>query len=127
FEKAWRERHRYRSDLANFTTWLFTIARNIATDHLRHEQVEQSLVQAAVFEPESMDDMVQKNADIAYLLSLLNELPNRERELVALKYGANLTNRQIAPLVGLSESNVGTVLNRTLNKLREQWEKSHEA
>ena len=35
FEKAWRARHRYRTDRAGFSTWLFEIARNVATDHLR--------------------------------------------------------------------------------------------
>src|ERR1044072_1899656 len=35
FEKAWRHRGRYRDDLASFSTWLFTIARRVATDHFR--------------------------------------------------------------------------------------------
>src|SRR5215208_3428866 len=35
FEKAWRHRDRYRNDLASFSTWLFTIARRVATDHFR--------------------------------------------------------------------------------------------
>src|SRR4051812_50179110 len=35
FEKAWRARHRYRRDLAGFSTWLLTIAPNVSTDHLR--------------------------------------------------------------------------------------------
>jgi RNA polymerase sigma-70 factor, ECF subfamily len=33
FEKAWRNRNRYRYDLAAFSTWLFTIARRVAQDH----------------------------------------------------------------------------------------------
>src|SRR5262249_38652901 len=35
FEKAWRARGRYRRDLGRFTSWLFAIARNVATDHFR--------------------------------------------------------------------------------------------
>src|SRR5215208_2492643 len=35
FEKAWAARHRYRRDLAAFSTWLMTIARNVAIDHRR--------------------------------------------------------------------------------------------
>jgi len=41
--------------------------------------------------------------------------------LIALKYGASLNNRQIAELTGLSESNVGTILHRTVGALRAQW------
>jgi RNA polymerase sigma-70 factor (ECF subfamily) len=49
-------------------------------------------------------------------------LPERERELLSLKYGAGLTNRAIARLTGLSESNVGTLLHRTIAGLRTEWD-----
>jgi DNA-binding NarL/FixJ family response regulator len=49
-------------------------------------------------------------SDLARLAALTANLPARERELIALKYGASLNNRLIAELTGLSESNVGTVL-----------------
>src|SRR5512133_2257703 len=40
-EKAWRNRWRYRRDLAAFSTWLFTIARRVGQDHYRkkHDDV----------------------------------------------------------------------------------------
>ena len=47
---------------------------------------------------------------------------DRERELVSLKYGAGLTNRAIARLLGLTESNVGTILHRTVTRLRAGWD-----
>ena len=53
---------------------------------------------------------------------LLAELPDRERELLALKYGSGLTNREIAGLTGVSESNIGTILYRTLRRLRTLWD-----
>src|SRR5512143_156307 len=40
FEKAWRNRHRYRYRLAAFSTWLFTIARHTAADHFRKPHPE---------------------------------------------------------------------------------------
>ena len=43
-----------------------------------------------------------------------------------MKYGAELTNREIAHMTGLSESNVGTILHRVVVKLRMEWEKYHE-
>ena len=61
-------------------------------------------------------------ADFERLSVLLTQLEERDRELVALRYGAGLTNRAIARLTGLTESNVGVILHRTLNKLRVEWE-----
>ena len=43
FEKAWRARHRYRRDLAGFSTWLLVIARNVAIDHFRSRRVHAPL------------------------------------------------------------------------------------
>ena len=48
---------------------------------------------------------------------LLQTLTDRDRELIALKYGAEMTNRDIARATGLSESNVGTILHRAVQAL----------
>jgi len=71
---------------------------------------------------ETTEDVVQHSQDIKQLSRLLGNLPEREREIVALKFGADLNNREIAVVMELSETNVGTILNRVLQKLREQWE-----
>ena len=123
FEKAWKARARYRRDLAGFSTWLFSIARNVATDYLRssrtHAPLEAARDVAVEGTPESE---VAHRSDIARLAQLTQHLSDRQRELIALKYGAALNNRIIAGITGLSESNVGTTLQRTVEKLRAQWE-----
>ena len=70
------------------------------------------------------EELAEQRSDAARLERLLGGLPDRERELVALKYGAGLTNRAIARLTGLSESNVGTILHRTVQGLRARWDES---
>ena len=127
FEKAWRNRSRYRRDLAAFSTWLFTIARRIAQDHYRKQHTEIPLDE--IPDPstnEMLEDLAQQQADFARLSILLARLEDRERELVALKYGAGLTNRDIARLSGLHESNVGVILHRTLQTLRSKMGDYHE-
>jgi RNA polymerase sigma-70 factor (ECF subfamily) len=127
FEKAWRARARYRRDLAAFTTWLLSIARNVAADHFRKDGREHPLETVEELPaPVSLEETSQRRAELGYLSSLLSHLPDRERELVALKYGAELTNRQIARLTRLSESNVGTILNRVLQRLRAEMEAEDE-
>jgi RNA polymerase sigma-70 factor (ECF subfamily) len=53
------------------------------------------------------------------LAGALERLERRERELIALKFFAGLSNAEIARVLGISESNVGTKLDRTVTKLRE--------
>jgi RNA polymerase sigma-70 factor (ECF subfamily) len=127
FEKAWRNRGRYRRNLAAFSTWLFTIARRVATDHYRKHRAEVSLDDLSRIPAEqTTEDLALRHADFTRLAALLARLDDRERELVALKYGSGLTNRSIASLTRLSESNVGVILHRTVQLLRSDWEDHHE-
>jgi RNA polymerase sigma-70 factor (ECF subfamily) len=122
FEKAWRARGRYRRDLAGFTTWLLSIARNVAVDHYRSRRQHAPLEAAStVAAPGTPEDEAERRSNMARLSELIGRLHDRERELLALKYGAGITNRSIARLTGLSESNVGTILHRAVESLRSQW------
>lgn len=129
FEKAWRARDQYRHDRAGFATWLFSIARNVATDYFRRRRVELSLDDARDRPDDTArlpDRVAEERDERARLASLLARLPARERDLLALKYGAGMTNRDIARQTGLTESNVGTIISRAVQALRRQWESEEE-
>jgi RNA polymerase sigma-70 factor (ECF subfamily) len=122
FEKAWSARARYRRDVAGFATWLYRIAQNLCIDHLRSRRSHVPLEAAAEVAADRTPEIdAEQRSDLARLAALTASLADRERELIALKYGAELSNRAIAPLVGLTESNVGTILHRTVQALRSQW------
>ena len=122
FEKAWRKREQYRADLASFSTWLFALARRVAADYFRKRHPTSRLEETSLVSDGSpTEDLAQERAEFAQLAKLLARLADRERELVALKYGAGLTNRDIARLSGLSETNVSTILSRVTQQLRAQW------
>jgi RNA polymerase sigma-70 factor, ECF subfamily len=120
-EKAWTKRHRYRKDRAAFSTWLFAIAQNEVVAYLRKRRITLPISMAEQVTDETTEDLTQKLQDLSHLSRLLANLPERERELVSLKFGADLNNREISTVTGLSESNIGTILSRVLQKLREQW------
>lgn len=123
FEKAWKKRSRFRQEIASLSTWLFTIARNTAVDQYRQQRGgEEDIETAVLIDLETPAVVVEKRCDLSVLNRLLCNLPARERELVAMKYGANLTNRAIAQLTGLSESNVAVILHRVVQGLKKEWE-----
>ena len=121
FEKAWRARERYRKDRAAVSTWLLAIARNAAIDHFRHSRLAVPLDEASLRDDETPETAALRQAQSRRLQALLAALPERERELLSLKYGADATNRAIATITGLGESNVGTILHRTVGLLRARW------
>jgi RNA polymerase sigma-70 factor (ECF subfamily) len=121
FAKAWRARDRYRRDRAAVSTWLLAIARNAATDHLRRSRREVPIEDGAHRDERTPEAAAVQEDELRRLRALVAELAPRERELLALKYGAGATNRAIAALTGLGESNVGTILHRTIGTLRALW------
>src|SRR6185295_6254022 len=122
FEKAWRARQRYRKDLAGFSTWLFKIARNVGADCLRAQRYHLPIDAAMESECDgTTQDDAERDSNLARLAELSAHLPERERELIALKYGAEMDHHAIARLTGLSESNVGVILHRAVQTLRARW------
>lgn len=121
-EKAWTKRHRYRRDRAAFSAWLFAIAKNEVIAYLRKRRISILISPAEKTTDETAEILLEHSQDLHTLSWLLADLPERERELISLKFGADLNNREISTIMGLSESNVGTILSRVLQKLREGWE-----
>jgi RNA polymerase sigma-70 factor (ECF subfamily) len=122
FERAWRNRERYRKDIAAFTSWLFGIARHVLITHYRqNKRIHVAEAHLEEF-PRPTEEIASRQQQLNQLTSLLTSLPEREREIFSLKYGAQFTNRAIAKLVGLTESNVGTILHRLVSTLREKME-----
>ncbi len=117
----WRGLGSFDSRKSSLSTWLFTIARNCLTDYFRAQGNKPVEVEMpSDFEPLSE---APRALDLRRdLRQALGGLGDREREIVSLKFGAAMTNRKIAQLLGISESNVGTILYRSLNKIKTQIE-----
>lgn len=123
FERAWRARHRYQAEQAQFSTWLFIIARRTVTDWQRR-QARRPLIKLKPSHPaadSSPETAVEESEQQTQLRRLIGRLEPQEQELIALKFGAGMTNRDIAPLIGKSETAVGSALYRLMQKLRSQW------
>ena len=116
FERAYRRRATYRPGRGPVEAWLFGIARNAALDELRRRgrRARLELEGAAGATEDLADGLLRRETVRAALASL----EPRERDLIALKFAGGLSNAEIAGVLGMSESNAGTRLHRTIEKLR---------
>jgi len=120
FERALRAWGRYDPRKAQVGTWLLTIARNLLIDRYRSE--------GAAPQTEHIDDAAEARLPQAELgaslgispelAAALARLDQRSREIVALRFGGDLTGPEIAAATGLSLANVQQILSRSLRQLR---------
>ena len=125
FEKALTKFKSYDSEKAGFSTWIFSIARNTLIDHYRTHKADRNvpLENALPLSAEtvSVEEVITREEECQILQKCVKELSAREQEIISLKFGGEMTNREIARMTGLSESNVGTTIFRTVRKLRDNF------
>jgi len=129
-ERAWKFRFKYKKGIASLSTWFFGIARNVLKEHIRNYKMSKQRSEPLLRSEEmpsnvDVEKSIRQLQEKERLHKLLLDLPEREQELIALKYGAGLTNREIAKLTKLSESNVGSILHRTVKGLGNKLEENH--
>ena len=119
FERAYRRRSSYRPGRGPVEAWLFGIARNAALDELRRRGRRARIEEDAIGGPgEPVADEAEGLLRRETVRAALASLDPRERDLIALKFAGGLSNAEIARVLGMSESNAGTRLHRTIEKLR---------
>ncbi len=122
FERALRAWDRFDPSRAAVSTWLLTIARNLLIDHYRAQPPETaSSVPIDEVNPSALPTVEGIGADLGLepkLAAALAGLADRDRELLALRYGGDLTGPEIAELTGLTLANVQQIISRSLRRLR---------
>jgi len=129
FMKALRAIDRYDPGRAAPKTWLLRIARNAVTDHLRSLKRRSSLhvsldrVPDLVADVPSQEERVLREERIELLLNASRELRPADQEILSLRYGAGLGNREIAEALKISGNAVAVRLHRSLARLKAVVEK----
>ncbi len=116
---------RFDPERGTFATWLFTIAARRIADQHRAQGRLRGLVQR-LWKPDVPDDdaltSTIRRDDATHLRHSLARLPNRDRELVLLRYHAELTSAEIGQALDMSPANVRVRLMRVLRRLADDLE-----
>lgn len=120
FERALRSRHRYDPGKASAKTWLYSIALNCLRDQRRRAQVEARALErtGAPATDTAADPGLGRVEDRDELARAMAGLSDEEREIVALRYGGDLTAPEMVKLLGEKLTTIEGRLYRALRKLR---------
>jgi RNA polymerase sigma factor (sigma-70 family) len=114
FERALRYRDSYDPSLGEPVAWLIGIARRCIDDMLRTRLLVTAEV-PDVPDPADLEEQAIRRLSLAREVARLDV---SDRELIALRFGADLTARQIGELLGMTKNAVDVALHRALARLR---------
>jgi RNA polymerase sigma factor (sigma-70 family) len=120
FVKAWEHRASLREE--DVRGWLFRVTQNIAFTALRRESTLAGRLQSAVGSllrpgPATPEELMERRQTVDTATSALNRLPPQERVIMALWTMDDLSQREIAQLLSLSEGYVSKLLSRAKARL----------
>lgn len=129
FEKVFTKLHTYTVDKGKFEVWLFTIVRNTMNDYYRSRKRYPWEPLEHIFETISKDKdpecIILEMEQQTEILKAIIKLNERERNIIAYKYGGNLSNKEIAILMNLNEKHVSVILFRALKKIKTRLEEEN--
>jgi RNA polymerase sigma-70 factor (ECF subfamily) len=116
--QLWKSFGRY-DDQFKLSTWIYRVALNVAVSHYRKERKRQhdaALEDAIlIMTDESWEEELQWRKSVLY--ELIDGLDKLNKALIIL-YLDEHSNKEIAEILGISESNVSTKLNRIKNQFK---------
>jgi RNA polymerase sigma-70 factor (ECF subfamily) len=133
FLRVYRSRHSYHAD-AKFTTWLYRIATNLAVNYARDRRAQRADLAVRLDEPDAetgasldlpdgtptAEQAMLRRERLEAIRRHVQNLPERQRVAVIMHKYQELDYRQIALVLGLSESATKSLLFRAYETLRER-------
>jgi RNA polymerase sigma-70 factor (ECF subfamily) len=141
FIKVWKNLNRFDDTKASFKTWIFTIAKNTATDFLRKKKsllftdlekdidddinsFAENIPDENLLPDSALQKLQEKEADKKFLNNLLENLHPNYREVLTLRYQEEMTFEEIGKILDKSLNTVKSQHRRAIIELRKILEQS---
>jgi len=126
FQRALRQWPRVHASLESPRAWLFTVATNRLTDYYRQQPTRctaplDDRFDLASSQPDPETEAIRRE-ETDTLLSNLQQMSERDRSVLTLRFAGGLDHREIGQVLGISEGASAVALLRALRRLREMYE-----
>ena len=129
FIRVWEVRERVEPE-SSFISFLCTIAKNLLMNMYQRQTVEYVYNEYLKNTGVDRDSQTEESIDLRflneYIYSLAEELPVQRKKIFILSKRQNYTNKEIAEMMGISESTVATQLSLAVKFMREQLMKHYD-
>ena len=127
--RVWELRERVEPE-SSFISFLCTIAKNLLMNMYQRQTVEYVYNEYLKNTGVDRDSQTEESIDLRflneYIDSLAEELPAQRKKIFILSKRQNYTNKEIAEMMGISESTVATQLSLAVKFMREQLMKHYD-
>lgn len=121
--KVFENTNTFNPSKGNIRQWLFTIARNEVTFYFRLYHIRNffSLTDKEETIANYVDNTeytFEQQCDTQTVIKAMSALTKKEQDIISLKFYSGLGNKEIAKITKLSPTNISTIANRAITKLR---------
>lgn len=129
FENAIRKFYTYKPEISPIEAWLIGIAKNVVTDYLRSKKhkffIPIDKVTGLISFSKEPEEIIVINEDNKALIEAMSRLKDKERQVLSMKFATELKNSDIAGILNISDSNVGVMVHRAIQKLKKILDKEN--
>ena len=121
FVKAWQAMLKEpEKPIRNFSAWIYSIARNLITDHFRRKKPVQmeEIAETIKMSTDEVEDTIIEEAEFAELAAAMQNLDERSYQVIQLRFLLNRSHAETAAVLDLEEGHIRVLQYRALKKLK---------
>lgn len=120
--KLWNKRDEL-NHIENTESYCVVVLRNLCLDFLRtrNKHRMQSTEEVTIQEEKSLIDELENTDEISYIKTIIDQLPEQQRQIVKLRHFDEYSNEEIEEIMGLTSVNTRVLLSRARKKIKELY------